>query len=66
MHTHRSVQDELTRESRADAVTVAASYGFMLLYIAAGEAGSPGFGGVWGGVGGGGGPSSLYGGARAS
>ncbi|GFR48083.1 hypothetical protein Agub_g9922, partial [Astrephomene gubernaculifera] len=31
----RSVQDELTRESRADAATVAASYGIMLVYIAA-------------------------------
>ncbi|GLI64747.1 hypothetical protein VaNZ11_008114, partial [Volvox africanus] len=32
--TERSVQDELSRESRADAGTVAASYGIMLLYIA--------------------------------
>lgn len=33
-HHRRSVQDELSRESMADASTVAASYGFMLLYIA--------------------------------
>ena len=30
----RSVQDELRRESYSDAVTIAASYAAMLLYIA--------------------------------
>ncbi len=44
----RSVQDELSRESRADAVTVAASYGIMLLYIAVALGSAPPPWPVWG------------------